>query len=201
MLIYLVFVYLSPGDSMLKLEPVKPETLNLVRGSCRFCLYWQTSGDYMEVMENLSRYKVYETKREWCKEALNKFGDCCFLAYLSNIPVGFVQYGYPQLFKRIKDYGSGPPSDDAVFLACLYIFRKEMRRKGIGTRMLKKVLENLRERRFKAVETFARKSSENNPSGPLEFYLKHGFQIVSDKDDFPLVRLELKPKKRFRLLR
>ena len=57
--------------------------------------------------------------------------------------------------------------------------------------MLENLIAELRGRGFKAVETFARKSSQNNPSGPLELYLKHGFKIKTDRNDFPLVRLEL----------
>jgi len=57
--------------------------------------------------------------------------------------------------------------------------------------MLKELLAELRKTKFKAVETFVGKKSENNPSGPLELYLKHGFKIKNDKDDFPLVRFKL----------
>ncbi|MDH7564717.1 MAG: hypothetical protein QHH24_07600 [Candidatus Bathyarchaeota archaeon] len=44
-------------------------------------------------------------------------------------------------------------------------------------------------RGFKALETFARKSSAENPSGPLSLYLKYGFRVVVEEDDFPLVRM------------
>jgi len=57
--------------------------------------------------------------------------------------------------------------------------------------MLRGLLAELGKRKFKAVETFARKNSKNNPSGPLELYSKHDFKIKSDKDDFPLIRFEL----------
>lgn len=57
--------------------------------------------------------------------------------------------------------------------------------------MLKKLLKELDARNLRAMETFARIDSENNPSGPLSFYLKHGFKVVRQNDDFPLVRLKL----------
>jgi GNAT superfamily N-acetyltransferase len=112
------------------------------------------------------------------------------IAYLNGVPTGFVQYGPPRFFPRVKEYASGPPSRDAIFLACLYVADKEARGKGSGKAMLKGLLAELRKRRIKVVETFARKSSESNPSGSLELYLKHGFKIIKDKDDFPLVRFE-----------
>jgi L-amino acid N-acyltransferase YncA len=74
---------------------------------------------------------------------------------------------------------------------CLYITNKEAHGKGLEALILENLVAELRKRKFKAVETFARKNSENNPSGPLELYLKHNFKIKNDKDDFPLVRFEL----------
>jgi ribosomal protein S18 acetylase RimI-like enzyme len=119
------------------------------------------------------------------------FGNCVKIACLGTSPVGFVQYAPSKYFPRVVDYASGPPSEDAVFIACLYIISKEHRRKGYGTIMLRNLLEELRARGFKTAETFARADSENNPSGPLTFYLKHGFKVVCRRDDFPLVRLEI----------
>jgi hypothetical protein len=49
----------------------------------------------------------------------------------------------------------------------------------------------LRKRGIKAVETFTRKRKANNPSGPVEFYLRNGFRIHKDDIVFPLVRLDL----------
>jgi hypothetical protein len=46
-------------------------------------------------------------------------------------------------------------------------------------------------RGFEAVETFARKNNPNNPSGPVEFYLKNGFRVLRDDPEFPLMKLEL----------
>ena len=53
------------------------------------------------------------------------------------------------------------------------------------------MMDELRDRGTGAVETFARRSSADNPSGPIEFYLKHGFAVQKDDSDFPLVRLKL----------
>ena len=135
--------------------------------------------------------EMQHEKREWIKKVTREFGNCSFIAYFSGVPIGFIQYAPPEFFPRIKEYASGPPSEDAVFLACLYIANKEACGKGLGTAMLKELLAEFRKRKVKAVETFARKNSENNPSDPLELYLKHNFKIIKDEDDFPLVRFEL----------
>jgi hypothetical protein len=57
--------------------------------------------------------------------------------------------------------------------------------------MLKDLIVELKSGGFKALETFARKGSAENPSGPLELYLKQNFKVKIDKDDFPLLRLEI----------
>jgi len=130
-------------------------------------------------------------KLEWFNKATREFGNCGFIAYFNGVPIGFIQYAPTKFFPRVEDYASGPPSEDAVFLACLYISNKKARGKGLGTAMLENLVAELRKRGFKAVETFARKDSESNPSGPLGLYLKHNFKIKNNKDNFPLVRLEL----------
>ncbi|MDH5450086.1 MAG: hypothetical protein OEX77_04150 [Candidatus Bathyarchaeota archaeon] len=59
--------------------------------------------------------------------------------------------------------------------------------------MLKHAINELKKRRFKAVETFARSGSSNNPSGPTELYLKEGFYVREETSPgYALVRLDLR---------
>jgi GNAT superfamily N-acetyltransferase len=173
---------------LLKIEKVDKRNFKDISSPCKYCLYWQTSVPFDEEM---LKPEMEREKREWFSKVIRDFGNCGFIAYFRGVPMGFIQYASIGFFPRIEEYASGPPSEDAVFLACLYIADKEARGKGLGTAMLKELLAELRKRKFEAVETFAGKKSENNPSGPLELYLKCGFKIRNDKDDFPLVRFEL----------
>jgi len=130
-------------------------------------------------------------KLEWFSKVEKEFGNCIGIAYQDGVPTGFFQYAPAKFFARVKEYISGQPSEDAVFLACLHITDEEARGKGFGTLILKDLVAELKKRGIKAIETYARRSSENNPSGPLRFYLKNGFKVDNEKDDFPLARLEL----------
>lgn len=132
-----------------------------------------------------------EKKKEWFSEVAEAFGSCMKIAYYNGFPMGFLQYAPAKHFPRIKEYASGPASDDALFLSCLYITDKRYHGKGLGTEMLKDLITQLKNEGFKALETFARKDSAHNPSGPLTLYLKQDFKIKIDKDEFPLIRLEL----------
>lgn len=155
---------------------------------CDSCLYWQRRGS---LEDTVSEEETRQKKRGWFDKVIRKFGTCGSIAYLNGVSIGFVQYAPAEFFPRVKEYHSGSPSMDSVFLACLYIPDEENRGKGLGTAMLKNVLDEFREKGFKAVETFARKGSQNNPSGPIELYLKQGFKTRRCSDDFPLMRLEL----------
>ncbi len=113
------------------------------------------------------------------------------IACLQEKPIGFIQYASGRFFPKISEYASGPSSEDAVFISCLYVVEESARRKGYGSTILKELIRRLDKKKYKSVETFARKSCTNNPSGALGLYLKHGFRIINEKDDFPLVRLDL----------
>jgi GNAT superfamily N-acetyltransferase len=142
-------------------------------------------------MHELPEHTIEKRKMKWLYILERSFGKGVEIACLDGAPIGFMQYAPAELFVRVRNYASGPPGMDAVFIACLYIINKEQRKKGYGTVMLEKILREVRERNYKAVETFARSDSENNPSGPLLFYLKHGFEVIRQKDNFPLVHLEI----------
>jgi GNAT superfamily N-acetyltransferase len=155
---------------------------------CRYCLYWQTNGEHDE--RNL-KPENDEQKREWFVRTKEKFGECLSIAYLDNVPIGFAQCAPAGFFPRVKEYSSAQLSQDAVFVACLYITSEDARGRGLGRMMLKDLLTKLKKRGVKSVETFARRSSANNPSGPLRFYLRAGFKAKDESDDFLLVHLEL----------
>ena len=173
---------------MLKIESVNENNFGDIPNPCRQCLYWQTSEPFGEQM---LKPEMAQKKRERFNKVAKEFGSCIKIAYFNDVPIGSIQYAPAKFFPCVKEYASGPPSEDAVFIACLYVTNKEARGKGFGTSMLEDLIVELKERGFKAAETFARKSSGDNPSGSLKFYLNHNFKIKNDKDDFPLVRLEL----------
>jgi len=166
--------------------------LKEIPSPCSHCLYWQGTE---QPKQGLTEKQMKRRKTYWLNKVTREFGRCGYVVYNDADPVGLVQYAHPRFFPNITEYSSGPPDDGAVFLACLYIVNKEARRKGLGTSIMKRLLADLRHERFKAVETFARRSSEDNPSGPLAFYLKQGFKIVRERDDFPLVRYELRERR------
>lgn len=133
--------------------------------SCKYCLYWE----HPELLVDPAKEKkeeVFEKKRAWIRRVRAEFGGCGKLLYLGGCAVGYAQYAPAEFLPNAKSYPAGPVSQDAVFIACLFIPRKEHRRHGLGSLLLQSIVHDLRLRGLKAVETLARKRKSGEPIRP-----------------------------------
>jgi ribosomal protein S18 acetylase RimI-like enzyme len=153
--------------------------------SCKSCLFWE-NGNASEPQTTEEREAE---KRRWFNSINLVFGPSGKIAYQDGVVVGWAQYAPASCFPKVSTYYAYP-SEDAYLITCLAV-KPEYRHRGIGEFLLKAVIEDLRARGLKAVETFARKGSPSNPSGPVELYLKAGFKTKTEDEFLPLLRLEL----------
>ncbi len=153
--------------------------------SCKYCIYWEFPCSEKEKKED-----ALEMKLGWLKNTKRIFGNCGKLIYVDGKCIGYAQYALPEFLPNSKNY-SITPSEDAVFISCLFIPQKEFRNLGLGTLLLKSIIDELGKGKTKTVETFARKGNSENSSGPVEFYLKNGFKVYKDDKEFPLMKLDL----------
>lgn len=158
--------------------------------SCKYCIYWEFPEDCIDPAKE-KKEDMIQKKLKWLKNVSKKFDNCGKIICIDGKSVGYAQYAPPQFFPRSTDYESGPPSDDAVLISCLFIPAKEFRKLGLGSNLLQSIIDDLRKRKIKAVETYARKNKPDNPSGPVGFYLRNGFRIYRDNPGFPLMRMDL----------
>lgn len=158
--------------------------------SCKYCIYWEFLEECIDPAKE-KKEELIQKKLEWLRDTNRLFGNCGKILYVDGKAVGYAQYAPHKFLPRSADYQTGPPSKDAVLISCLFIPHKEFRRLDLGSKLLQSIIDDLRSRRIKTCETFARKGNSNNPSGPVEFYLKNGFRIYNDDKEFPLMRLEL----------
>lgn len=154
--------------------------------SCKYCLYW-FSKEYDNPTRKKNEDKL-QKKLQWLKNINNQFGNSGKIIYADGKAVGFAQYAPRDFLPRSLTYPISP-SNDAVLISCLFVPPEEFRKRGLGSQLLQNIIEDLRKRGAKAVETFARRNNSNNPSGPVEFYLRHGFKVYKDDVEFPLMRL------------
>jgi len=158
--------------------------------SCKYCIYWEHPELCLDPATE-KKEEVFQKKLAWLRHVKEQFVAYRGILYLEDKAVGFAQSAPPRFPPAPTRYPAGPAREDAVLISCLFIPAKEHRGQGLGSLLLRDILEELQERGIKAVETFARKGSSENPARPLEFCLKHGFRIHRDDEEFPLVRLTL----------
>jgi len=180
----------------IQIVDIKEENLQDIPASCRGCVYWEFPKEFektsQERKETQANPALEEKKREWFVKTLNEFGTCGKIVYSNDNVVGYAQYAPAQRLPQIAEYKSkdiGKIENGVVFLSCLLISDEKFRGMGIGGRVLEDIMEDLRRRGFKAIETFARRGNTNNPSGPMNFYIKHGFHVKDQANpEFPLMR-------------
>lgn len=158
--------------------------------SCKYCLYWEFPEENIDTNRR-RKEDLIQKKLNWLHNTNRIFGNCGKIAYSKEKPIAYAQYAPAKLLPRSHFYSTGPPSNDSVLISCLFIPKKEFRRQSIGSQILECIIDDLRKRGAKAVETFARKGKSDNPSGPIELYLNKGFRIFRDHPEFPLMRLNL----------
>lgn len=175
---------------------VTQENIKEIPEPCRACLYWENPASEQSRQLPLKEKVMHEAeKAAWFLKTLKEFGNCGKILYVNNKPIGFTQYSVSSRLPNTQKYGVGKlgtAEESVAFISCLYISDKSFRGKGLGERLLNEVVIDLKKRGFKAIETFARRNSANNPSGPIELYMKKGFRVKEEVDsDFSLVRLDL----------
>jgi len=169
---------------------ISKKILGEIPSPCRNCIYWE----FPELFNRVNSEEASKHKKNWFIETLDSFGVCGKILYVNDEAVAYSQFAPYHLLPQTKNYGCRLEEvrNDIVFLSCLFICKPEYRRIGLGSRLLRDILSSLRANSFNEIETIARKDSANNPSGPLEFYLKHNFQVKKILDqNFVLVKLKL----------
>jgi GNAT superfamily N-acetyltransferase len=179
------------------IKDVEESNLKDIPETCRGCLYWSFPEEFERTKAEQQKYRreLEAKKRQWILQTLEEFGHCGKILYYNNVPIGYAEYGPSSRFPNIEEYKSQPIGmieNGVVFLSCLVIVDETLRGKGLGEKLLNSVIADLKKRGFKAIETYARRGSADNPSGPVEFYLKKGFYLKDETNpSFPIVRLNL----------
>lgn len=183
----------------IEIRDIDEETFEELMPECRRCLYWEAPekfGRDEEGKPKVTEDEAIAIKRGWFKKASETMVSCGKILYADGKAVGYAQYAAPRLFEKVTEYSRElfPPSPDGVLISCIYI-QGEYQGKGLGTRLLQAVIEDLRERGCETLETYSRDDSVNNASGPTVMYLENGFKVMQTKKwgggTFSLMKLEL----------
>jgi hypothetical protein len=155
---------------------------------CRDCVWWQ------------SRAGRDADKRRWIEKTEQEWGPWGTLYHDDDGRLlGFMQYGPASAFPRAAELPAGPPSLDAVLVACAYLVDQSS--PWVMQSLFLTAIGEARDRGARALETFSYRYPEGESSYerffvhrtifPHDFLADFGFITVRTAGLVELARLEL----------
>ncbi len=122
-------------------------------------------------------------KRRWLREMLQEYGPCAKIAYHKGTPAAQILY-YPEEADRTK----ASTRENVLIITCTYNPTPEAQKLGIGSMLLRSVIEDARQRKTglgnKPCKFILAKAFNTGELLPLpEFYRKHGFTTVEKEEN------------------
>ncbi|MBW8487066.1 GNAT family N-acetyltransferase [Actinomadura parmotrematis] len=157
---------------------------------CRRCVFWE--------LDAVSGERAAKTgdpgleKEAWISATLLDWGSCGKIAYVDDVPAGFVMFAPPLYVPRSTAFPTSPVSADAVLLMTAHI-TPEFTGGGLGRMLVQGVAKDLTRRGVKAIEAFG--DLVGGPGACLvhaDYLLSVGFKTVRPHHRYPRLRLELK---------
>ncbi|MFE9042872.1 GNAT family N-acetyltransferase [Streptomyces sp. NPDC012421] len=173
-----------------RLVPLTLDNLPHLPKRCRSCVFWEldpVSGDAA-----VKAARAEQEKEAWISAVLLEWGSCGRVAYVDEVPVGYVLYAPPAYVPRSTAFPTSPVAADAVQLMTAWIM-PEYQGQGLGRVMVQTVAKDVLRRGFKAIEAFGdARWKEPACVLPADHLLAVGFKTVRPHHAFPRLRLELR---------
>lgn len=170
----------------LTIELLGGQNISLIPGKCHQCTYWEDP----DFWTSDKPAAIVETrKRAWFRDTAGAFGPCGMAVKSGDEVIAFAEFALPENFPTIADYAI-PADPDVPFIACLCV-KPDWQRRGVGSEVVRAIEREMASRGFHRLQTYARKSTSNNPVGPLEFWLANGYEVASDGKDFALMTRDI----------
>lgn len=171
-----------------RIAPLTLDNLADLPTTCRSCVFWEL--DPVSAKAAVEAGKSELEKESWISAVLLEWGSCGRIAYVDEIPAGYVLYAPPAYVPRSQAFPTSPVSPDAVQLMVGRVL-PGYQRQGLGRVLVQTVVKDVVSRGFKAVEAFGAIGREI-PSCvlPADHLLAVGFKTVRSHHRYPRLRLE-----------
>src|SRR5690349_3657053 len=115
------------GDDMSRrLARLTQDTLLDLPPAVRSDLLWEVDPVRRRALQDGAaeevRARAEAEKAAWVSQVLLEWGSCGRVAYVDDVPAGFVQYAPPVWFPGTSSFATAPVSEDAVQLATVAVF-------------------------------------------------------------------------------
>jgi GNAT superfamily N-acetyltransferase len=173
-----------------RLVPLTLDSLADLPLPCRACVFWELDPVSGEAAIKAGRPEL--EKESWISGVLLEWGSCGRIAYVDDVPVGFVLYAPPAYVPRSLAFPTSPISSDAVQLMTSRVL-PGYQGQGIGRTLVQTVAKDLVRRGFKAIEAFGdAKAEDAHCVLPADHLLAVGFKTVRPHPRYPRLRLEVR---------
>ncbi|MEU0004009.1 GNAT family N-acetyltransferase [Streptomyces sp. NPDC006314] len=173
-----------------RLVPLTLDNLQDLPTRCRSCVFWELDPVSGEAAVKAGTSAL--EKEAWISAVLLDWGSCGRVAYVDDVPVGFVLYAPPAYVPRSTAFPTSPVSPDAVQLMTAFIM-PGYQGQGLGRVLVQTVAKDLLRRGFKAIEAFGdARWKEPACLLPADHLLAVGFKTVRQHPTYPRLRLELR---------
>jgi GNAT superfamily N-acetyltransferase len=128
---------------------------------------------YPKPEEYLNQTNKRKDFAKWLIECSRMKG---YMAYENGKVVGWVNTNDKRRFPRLSDICN--ENENALAIVC-FIVQKEFRRKGIAGKLLKRIVEDAKNKGYSYIEAYPKKKSTSEYgkwNGPYEMYIKCGFE-------------------------
>ncbi|MEV6016547.1 GNAT family N-acetyltransferase [Streptomyces sp. NPDC002667] len=173
-----------------RLVPLTLDNLQDLPNRCRACVFWEL--DPVRGEAALKAGTSAPEKEAWISSVLLDWGSCGRVAYVDDVPVGYVLYAPPAYVPRSTAFPTSPVAPDAVQLMTSFIM-PGYQGQGLGRVMVQTVAKDLLRRGFRAIEAFGdARWKEPACVLPADHLVAVGFKTVRPHARYPRLRLELR---------
>lgn len=183
-----------------RLEPLTLDSLPDLPTPCRRCVFWE-----LAPVAALQAERAGDTefeKEAWLSAALLEWGSVGRIAYVDDVPAGYLMYAPAHLVPRSVAFPTAPVSGDAVLLMTGRVLA-EYTGGGLGRMLVQGVAKDLTRRGVRAIEAFGWEAPASSSDGdqpvasvgcvlPAEFLRSVGFTTVRPHHRHPRLRLDLR---------
>ncbi|MGC4980061.1 MULTISPECIES: GNAT family N-acetyltransferase [unclassified Streptomyces] len=173
-----------------RLVPLTLDNLQDLPQRCRACVFWELDPVRGEAAVKAGTSAL--EKEAWISSVLLDWGSCGRVAYVDDVPVGYVLYAPPAYVPRSTAFPTSPVAPDAVQLMTSFIM-PGYQGQGLGRVLVQTVAKDLLSRGFKAIEAFGdARWKEPACVLPADHLVAVGFKTVRPHPRHPRLRLELR---------